>query len=458
MHPARCHGLQVSVGASIQRTIGSHPPGTTFCIGPGVHRITKPLIAKSFDRFVGRPGAVINGSKRLVHFERAGRYWSIGDQTEENPALVGRCVPAPYRGCRFANDVYYDDVALRRVLARSRLKPDTFYFDYAHDRIFIGNPPAGHKVEVGVATRAWEGVGVGAYNVTVRNLIVEKFATEAQVAAIHAGRGWDVEDNEVRLNHAGGIDNATVTRHNYVHDNGEIGIGGSAQNLIAAGNEISFNNYARFCDCWEAGGGKWVKARHLTITGNFVHDNRGPGLWTDTNNIDVLYKGNVVERNTGAGIFHEASYQAVIRDNVVKGNGFAWDGWLEGAGILVNSSSNVEIFQNIVANNADGIGITQWDRGSDERYGPHQDHDISVHDNAVTMRKGFTGLLQGVGDESYYSSRNNRFEHNTYRLGCKSRYFVWRGVSQPAAGYGSLTADEWRASGLDITGRFSSIC
>jgi hypothetical protein len=458
MYPeGRCRGVQIAVGTSIPRAIASRPPGTTFCIGRGLHRIAKPLIAKSFDRFIGERGAVIDGSKRLVSFKRTGSYWSIGDQTEENRAVVGSCELAAHGACKFADDVYYDDVAMRRVLAVTDLRPGTFYFDYAADRIFIGSPPAGHKVEVAVATRAWEGIGVGAYNVTVRNLIVQKFATEAQVAAIDAGRGWDVENNEVRLSHAGGIGDATMIRHNYVHDNGQIGVGGNAPNLTVAGNEISYNNYARFCDCWEAGGGKWVKAQHLTIQGNFVHDNRGPGLWTDTDNIDVLYRGNVVERNSGAGIFHEASYQAVIRNNVLRGNGFAWKGWLEGAGILVNSSPNVDIFRNVVTNNADGIGITQWDRGSDPTYGPHQVHDISVHDNTITMRRGFTGLLQGVGDESYYSSRNNRFEHNTYRLGCQTRYFVWRG-DNPAAGYGSMTAAEWRSSGLDTDGRFSSIC
>lgn len=458
MYPeGRCRGVQIAVGTSIRRAIASRPPGTTFCIGRGLHRIAKPLIAKSFDRFIGERGAVIDGSKRLVSFKRTGSYWSIGDQTEENRAVVGSCELAAHGTCKFANDVYYDDVAMRRVLAVTDLRPGTFYFDYAADRIFIGSPPAGHKVEVAVATRAWEGVGVGAYNVTVRNLIVQKFATEAQVAAIDAGRGWDVENNEVRLSHAGGIGDATMIRHNYVHDNGQIGVGGNAPNLTVAGNEISYNNYARFCDCWEAGGGKWSRAQHLTIQGNFVHDNRGPGLWTDTDNIEVLYRGNVVERNSGAGIFHEASYQAVIRNNVLRGNGFAWKGWLEGAGILVNSSPNVDIFRNVVTNNADGIGITQWDRSSDPTYGPHEVHDISVHDNTITMRRGFTGLLQGVGDESYYSSRNNRFEHNTYRLGCQTRYFVWRG-DNPAAGYGSMTEAEWRSSGLDTDGRFSSIC
>src|SRR4029453_16554825 len=103
----------------------------------------------------------------------------------------------------------------------------------------------------------------------------------------------------------------------------QMGIGGSAPNLVVTANEIAFNNYAGYCTCWEAGGGKWTESRHLTITGNQVHDNRGPGLWTDSNNVDVLYAHNLVERNSGAGIFHETSFNAVIRDNIVRRNGFA---------------------------------------------------------------------------------------------------------------------------------------
>jgi len=169
-----------------------------------------------------------------------------------------------------------------------------------------------------------------------------------------------------------------------VHDNGQIGVGGNAPDLVVADNEISFNDYAGFCTCWEAGGGKWSRARHLVVRDNNVHDNIGPGLWTDTDNIDVLYAHNVVRRNTGVGIFHETSFDAVIRDNVVTGNGRAWTGWLDGAGILINSSPNIQIYGNTVLNNKDGIGITQWDRGSSPTLGPHQVHDISVHDNTTS--------------------------------------------------------------------------
>jgi Right handed beta helix region len=451
-----CRGVRVSAAANIQRAIDRHRNGTTFCIGRGVHRLSRPLIAKSGDRFIGVPGAVLNGSRRVIGFRRVGNSWRALLPGRLNPAVVGRCSPQSYHGCQLANDVYYDDRALVRVLDAAALRPGAFFVDPAASQVAIGSPPNGHKVEFGVAARAWEGVGVGSYDVTIRNLTIEKFANEAQVGAVNAGRGWVVTGNEVRLNHGGGIANATITRDNYVHDNGQIGVGGNAPNLRVERNEISFNNYARFCSCWESGGGKWSRATNLRIRANLVHDNVGPGLWTDFGNANVLYDGNVVRNNTGPGIFHEASFAAIIRRNVVERNGFSWGGWLEGAGILVSSSPHVDIYANIVTDNHDGIGITQWDRGSDPAYGPREVRDVTVHGNRITMRHGFTGLLAGTGDPSYYSDRNNRFEGNTYYLGCNQRYFVWRGTG--SAVYAALTAAEWRRFQLDTAGRFHSIC
>ena len=54
---------------------------------------------------------------------------------------------------------------------------------------------------------------------------------------------------------------------------------------------------------------------------NHVHHNEGPGLWTDIDNIHTLYEGNLVEHNANVGIFHEISYDAVIRNNIVRDNG-----------------------------------------------------------------------------------------------------------------------------------------
>ena len=56
------------------------------------------------------------------------------------------------------------------------------------------------------------------------------------------------------------------------------------------------------------------------IRGNWIHGNHGPGIWADTNNNDVLIEQNVIEDNDDAAIFYETSYNAIIRDNLIRRN------------------------------------------------------------------------------------------------------------------------------------------
>ena len=72
---------------------------------------------------------------------------------------------------------------------------------------------------------------------------------------------------------------------------------------------------------WAAGGSKWVHTTNLIVRGNFSHHNDGPGLWTDINNIYSRYENNVVEDHRRGGIFHEISYDAVMRTNTLRRNG-----------------------------------------------------------------------------------------------------------------------------------------
>ena len=51
-----------------------------------------------------------------------------------------------------------------------------------------------------------------------------------------------------------------------------------------------------------------------------MHDNKGTGLWADTNNNNFLFEGNWIEDNDGQAIFWETSYNAAIRNNVMRHN------------------------------------------------------------------------------------------------------------------------------------------
>jgi parallel beta-helix repeat protein len=454
----RCWGVKVRAGArTIQHAVAVHPRRTTFCLQGGVYRLTEPILPKTGDVFVGRPKTVINGSRLLTGWRSYGsRVWYVGGQGEDAVTSYGTCTPSTYTGCRDANDVYYDDRALRRVTSLARVGPGTFYFDHARRRIYLGSDPKGHRVEVAVTKFAWQGIGIGAYDVAVKGVTVEKFASDLQHGAVHGGRGWVVDGVEARLNHGAGMDGATTMRRSYVHDNGQAGLGGSGPATVKH-NEIAWNNYARVCPCWEAGGAKWANGSNVTVTGNYVHDNRGPGLWTDGSESHVTIARNRVERNSDVGILIEISYDATVASNVVRGNATVRRGWCQAGGIVVAESPRVQIFGNTVSRNGDGICLTQQDRGTDPVRGPHRLEDVDVHDNTVVMTTGHSGLIEYVEDTSYYTSRNNRFRHNTYRLGCrKGPSFIWMRPSKP--GYGAFPFSSWQAAGQDVGGRATRLC
>ena len=55
--------------------------------------------------------------------------------------------------------------------------------------------------------------------------------------------------------------------------------------------EIAFNNYAGYDAFWEGGGTKFWRNKRLIVRDSCVHDNNGPGLWSDIDNIDCCIRG-----------------------------------------------------------------------------------------------------------------------------------------------------------------------
>ena len=66
---------------------------------------------------------------------------------------------------------------------------------------------------------------------------------------------------------------------------------------------------------------------------NYVHHNKGPGLWADTNNTGFLISGNYVDRNEGEGLIYETSYNASIVNNTFSRN--AWKSGLDDGGFPI---------------------------------------------------------------------------------------------------------------------------
>jgi parallel beta-helix repeat protein len=217
--------------------------------------------------------------------------------------------------------------------------------------------------------------------------------------------------------------------------------------VVIQGNEIAYNG-AIFDSNWGAGGLKVAFLSDTVVRKNFSHHNFGGGLWCDIDCNNVVFEDNVVEDNQEFGIFYEISFNAIIRNNTIRRNGFSVTAGPAQAGIFVAASSNVEIYGNTVADNASGIVGYQENRGTSPAYGRTWVIDgLNVHDNTITMAVGVNGLIQTLNDPSFYTSRNNRFAGNRYQFGSAARFFYWMDSARSDA--------EWQGYGLDVSGTIS---
>jgi parallel beta-helix repeat protein len=438
---ARCRGIAIRPGDDMQHAIDSHPEGSTFCIRRGIYRLTEQLHPKDGQRFVGVRRPVISGARVLSSFVREGPYWVATGQTQEhstNPQ--GVCTPT-YTGCMYAEGVFFDDRNLWQVTSLAEVSPGTFYFDYLQDKIYLADDPQGHLVEASVASSAF--ASWPARRVLIRGLVIEKFATPAKWPVLGGwdAENWRIENNEIRLSHGIGIcaGSGTMVRGNKGHHQGQMGVCGGGKKIVFKDNVVAHNNTEGFVGGWEAGGSKWIGTTKLLVRNNRFTGNLGPGLWTDTNNVRTRYIGNRIEHNAGPGIYHESSSAALIRDNVVVGNGKGAGGW-DRAGILIGASNHVEVFDNVVRRN--GWGIFAKQHGESPLVSQ-----LFVHDNLIVMCDGSTGVELGVGipENGIYSSRGNRFERNHYRVGTsKTTWWTWLQDGR--------TWSEWRSYGHDTKG------
>lgn len=312
--------------------------------------------------------------------------------------------------------------------------------------VFVGSPGA---VLVGDGASA-AFIGSGVNGVVIEGLEIRGYEPGHEAAAIRSSdgsRGWTIRENEITDIVGIAVNVATEWQviGNHLHHNTQYGIRGAGGDILIEGNEISFNNQSGatnpYC-C--AGGTKFVHVSGLILRNNYVHHNVGPGLWVDGFSTNTLYEGNTVVANTHAGIKHEISCNAVIRDNYAEGNGFGVPHWVEGGGIVVMNSPNVEVVGNTVVNNNDGIGGINADRDVPEGHPcPLELRDLYVHNNMVVMEEGHSGIADSLNAD-VFTEWNNRFENNSYELGSNSTYFRWSD--------GEVTGDEWLAAGNDANG------
>ncbi|MVO88730.1 right-handed parallel beta-helix repeat-containing protein [Streptomyces sp. p1417] len=269
---------------------------------------------------------------------------------------------------------------------KHRLDPDRYaQVEPKKGNRYLGAPGAvldGRKVN----QYAFSGT---ARDVTIRHLTVQRFVAPHNEGVVNhdMADGWVIEHSKIQYNSGAGLMAGARqrVRSNCLRDNGQYGMnayktGDSIKDLVVERNEIVGNN----TDGWErrrpgcgcTGGVKFWAVNGAEVRGNWVHDNRGAGLWADNNNNDFRIEKNVIEANDGAALMYETSYNAIVRNNTIRRNN-----WVEGrrnadrgddfpyATVYVSEAGGeprirartdkVEIYRNVFENNWNGI--TLWE-------------------------------------------------------------------------------------------------
>ena len=401
-------------GDSVADIVKDSDEGTVFIFEPGLYR-GQSIVPKDNQKFIAKGKAILSGAIVLNEWKRQGKYW-VAEGLPRPLRPHGECIEG-YETCIHREDLFVDDRPLRRVSALESVGRGSWY--YEGGRAFVTDDPRGAKVELSVLPFAFNGKAKG---ITIENLIVEKYASQAQSGAIHGryGKKWIVKNVTARWNHGLGLfigDDMQVLGGAY-NNNGQMGMAGKGDNALIDGVQIAYNNYAKFEYDWEAGGFKFDNSRGIVVRNSCVHHNDGVGMWNDIDNVDTLFENNKSFENARVGISQEISYAAVIRNNIVARNGSQRDGWLWGSQILVLNSQNVEVYGNVVEiapNFGNGITIIHQDRGSG-RYGQYDTKNNHIHSNKVIHlgKYGRNGWITDFDYEWFEKEANNRFDRNAY--------------------------------------------
>jgi hypothetical protein len=452
-------------GDNVPRIVSSRPEGTTFIFAPGTYRLSQPILPKNNDRFIGETKcappantcpAIISGAVVIGPEARSdGANYRVANQRQHNSrgATTKNCDPG-WLACILPEDLYFDGTPLRHLDSSSlpRIGEGEWWFDYANHVIYFHDDPTGHTVETSVLDN---GFGGPANHVTIQYLTIEKFADMYPVGAIGETQkaealtretDWAIENCEVRLNHGFGV---RVNYHmhilnNYIHDNGQTGIGGGIgwaaapetestnAGIVIEGNTITHNDYAHFDSQFGSGGIKFGATRGILIRRNVIENNQGSGIHFDDDSGDDLVDGNTISNNSDAdGLVQEVGVgTSTWRNNIIARNAVQLSEHNFGFQVAVRASPQVDIYCNVLEVPA-GPGIGAWGVGSSNRGNSHfppfsyrATTGNWFHHNTVIWDPGANGEAgmrhNDPGHQPNFFGSNPPPDYNEYHLSSRS--------------------------------------
>jgi len=330
----------------------------TQTIGPQV--CGQPILTSPFD-YDGSTGPYLSGAAGLPTYGQPGT-----DFPDDNQGVVIPAGTASYTSFDLQPDtVYYllPGVHFGGFMADSG---DAFVGGYSQDQATVLDGEYASNMKWAIDSNSSAGDVPG---VTVEYLTVEKYLPTTNSAAINPDNNtdWTIRNDLITLNVDGAgviLGSGNVLTDSCLTQNGQYGfqsedtdpwgqdpLTGGPYDITVTGNEISYNDTCDFSGLltnsvlgWhhvnpvpqqyrnphcedvkpdgDQGGFKLWHTNEVQVTGNYIHDNWGPGAWIDTDNANTKIADNVFVANEAQAVFEEISYNFAITGNYMADNGW----------------------------------------------------------------------------------------------------------------------------------------
>lgn len=392
---------------TLGRALKAAPTGGTVVLRGGVYNqqavIDKPVTIQN------HPGEAVwlDGSTTVRGWVKDGKRWRHDGWTtrfDHSPTYTRGAPDLKVKDWQFLNrarpmaahpdQVWIDGRRLAQATSLKNIAPGRFFVDEARSRLYVGSDPIGATV---AASNRAQALNVRAPGVVVRGIGIRRYAPSVwHVGGITVEKPNSVFENvhiyDMATTGISVLASGVKLRNVTVAYSGMLGIHGRFADRLSLTNVLARrNNLERFNIAPVSGGAKIGQSRDLTVTDSDFSDNYGPGFWADLSVYNSRFRGSHFNRNSGDGLFLEISARAVVGNSMFLHNRLA--------GIKVNNTSDVRIWNNTVVGNSRPIWLAQDGRRNTRRSDPAVDPRRPWPDPAmpwqldnVTLRNNVIGL------------------------------------------------------------------
>jgi parallel beta-helix repeat protein len=342
--------------------VANAPSGSTIVMRAGAYEESVNIVGKQLTIQAYPDEAVtLRGAKRVP----TGTVTTVGTRTDwavswpyNLPVQRPDLLTAAHPYANLPEQVFVNGLPLRQVGDLASVDDSSFYVDNSAAMLYLGIDPSTVTVEASYLQTALR--FINAAGSVLRGIQIEKYATPlGAIAPIQVqSPGMTVENVISTWGSAAGI---SVTAPNVeLHDdtfseNGQLGVHAlSADNLTLDSVLVTANNTEGFNVSSEAGGVKVSSSQGVIVHDSSFTQNAGNGLWFDVNTANSTIVHNALQDNDTIGLLVELSSGSVIAGNWASGN--------RSAGITITESSQIDIWNNTLADNGFDLQLIDWTR------------------------------------------------------------------------------------------------